>query len=339
MKASVVLIVGIIAAVVIAAVFVVAYNQNIASTSRSASSTQGKLLVVTSIAPIANIIENVGGEQVDILTIVPERRDSHTFKPTVTDQVIIKTRADLVIINGLGLETSIEEAANQSENPKLRLLKLGDRTITREQWEFDNSFPESNGVPNPHLWLNVQYAMKYAELVRDELSMSDPANAEYYDSNTDLYLERLALLDEAIIEAVSTIPEQNRKLVTYHDSFPYFAKRYGFKVVAALQPAHFGEPTEAEIAAIIAQIKAEGVPAIFASEVFPNGVTQEIARDADVEIIRTLRDDVLPGALGASQRTYVGMMVANVRTMVSALGGDVTALEEIDASNTFQQKT
>ena len=105
--------------------------------------------------------------------------------------------------------------------------------------------------------------------------------------------------------------------------------------LAALQPSHFGEPTEAELAGIIAQIKAENVPAIFASEVFPNGVTDEIADGAGVQVVRTIRDDVLPGSVNASQHTYVGMMLANARTIVTALGGDATSLEEIDASNTF----
>jgi ABC-type Zn uptake system ZnuABC Zn-binding protein ZnuA len=329
---------GIAAAVLIASALLIAYNQNLEVVNRAESS-QTKPIVVTSIAPIANIIKNVGGDRIDIISIVPSSEDSHTFIPSVTDEVIIKTKADLVIINGLGLETAIEAAAKQSENSQLRLLKLGDRTVSREQWEFDNSFPESGGIANPHLWLNVQYAMKYAELVRDELSLADPENAEYYDANTELYLAQLRQLDDTIMTAVATIPEENRKLVTYHDSFPYFAKRYGFEVVAALQPAHFGEPTESEIAGIVAQIRTENVPAIFASEVFPNGVTQRIAEEANVEVVRTLRDDVLPGEIGASQNTYVGMMVSNVRTTVAALGGDPTALEEIDPSNTFQKWT
>jgi ABC-type Zn uptake system ZnuABC Zn-binding protein ZnuA len=333
-KLQSVALIAVAVAIIAGVVLMVAYNQFVVNTSTPIATGDDKLLVITSVAPISNIIENIGGSNIDILQVVPDSQDSHTFKLSVTDSVIVKTRADIVIINGLYLEDTIEQAALEAENPDLRLLKLADNTITRDQWAFDHSFPEEQGKPNPHLWLNVQYAMKYAQLIRDELSLADPDNAQYYDANANKYLAKLEQLDKAILQSVQTIPEQNRKLITYHDSFPYFAERYGFKVIAALQPAHFGEPTDAEITAIIAQIKQENVPAIFASEVFPNDVTQRLADEADVEVVRTLRDDSLPGNLGASQHTYVGMMAANVRTMVAALGGDPTSLEEIDPSNT-----
>ena len=324
-------------AVVSAAIFAVVNARPFDISPTSFASNKRDPLVVTSFAPIANLVENVGGDRIEILRIIPDSEASHTFKLSVTDGIIIKTRADIVIINGLGLDDSIEDAARESTNPKLKLLKLADSVITRDEWIFDNSFPEEKGNPNPHLWLNVEYAIKYAELVRDELSMVDPENAEYYDSNADRYLQLLPQLDTAIAHSVQTIPPENRKLVSYHDSLPYFAKRYGLEVVAALQPADFGEPTKDEITAIIHQINAEKVPAIFASEVFPNDITERIASEAHVEVVRTLRDDSLPGQLNASQHTYVGMMVANLRTIVTALGGDASGLEDIDPGNTYQR--
>src|SRR5437867_8942700 len=319
--------------IVSAAIFAVVNARPLDISSTSFASDKRDPLVVTSFAPIANIVEDVGGDRIEILRIIPDSEASHTFKLSVTDGIIIKTRADIVIINGLGLE----DAARESTNPKLKLLKLADSVITRDEWIFDNSFPEEKGNPNPLLWLNVEYATKYTELVRDELSMVDPENAEYYDSNADRYLQLLRQLYTAIAHSVQTIPLENRKLVSYHDSLPYFAKRYGLEVVAALQPADFGEPTKDEITAIIHQINAEKVPAIFASEVFPNDVTERIASEAHVEVVRTLRDDSLPGQLNDFQHTYVGMMVANVRTIVTALGGDASGLEDIDPGNTYQR--
>jgi ABC-type Zn uptake system ZnuABC Zn-binding protein ZnuA len=327
-----------IGAVVVGAIgLVAAYNQLvIAPTPPSlATGKESPLIVATSVAPIANIIKNVGGDKVQILQFIPDGIDSHTFKLSATDGVIVKTKANIVVINGLNLEVAIEEAAIQSQNSKLTTIKLADKTISHDEWIFDNSFPEENGNPNPHLWLNVVYAEKYAEIIRDGLSTVDPENAEYYDLNTDRYLDRLHQLDAAIMDSIQTIPPENRKLVTYHDSWPYFAKHYGLEVVIALQPANFKEPTQEEIAQIIAQTQNERVPAIFASEVFPNDVTEQIASEAHVEVVRTLRDDALPGEPDASQHTYVGMMVANVRTMVSALGGDPSALEEIDPGDTY----
>ena len=138
---------------------------------------------------------------------------------------------------------------------------------------------------------------------------------------------------------VATIPEQNRKLLTYHDSFAYFAPRYGLTVIGAIQPSDFAEPTAKEVAALIEQIKGEGVPAIFGSEVFPSKVLEQIGREAGVEYIDTLRDDDLPGAPDAPEHSYIGMLREDVATITAALGGDPSGLEAVDPSNTFQPLT
>jgi ABC-type Zn uptake system ZnuABC Zn-binding protein ZnuA len=293
------------------------------------------LLVVTSIAPLENIIKNVGGDRVEILRLVSEGRDSHTFHLSVTQRVIVSANADIVIVNGLGLETSIESAAAEAENKNLRLLRLADSTISRDEWIFDFSFPEEGGNPNPHLWPDVKYTMRYAELVRDELSAADPYNADYYAENAERYLALLRQLDSAIAGSTQTIPPENRKLLTYHDSWPYFAKRYGLEVVGAVQPTDFGKPTEEEISMIVEQIRDEDVPAIFESEVFPTSVINRIASEANVEVVGVLRDDDLPGSTDSPEHTYVGMMVADVSVMVTALGGDASLLDQIDPENTF----
>lgn len=293
-----------------------------------------KLNVVTSVAPITNIVRNVGGDRIELTGIVPEGVNSHTFELTPSDAVVVRD-ADLVIINGLHLEVDFERVVDAAGNPNLQLLKLADNTITSDQWVFDFSFPEEEGDPNPHLWLNVAHAMKYAELVRDKLIEMDPANRDYYSSNADRYLALLQQLDQGIMQAVQTVPPDNRKLVTYHDSWAYFAPRYGMTVIGAVQPSDFGEPTPQEVARIIDQIRAEGVPAIFASEVFPSKVVDQIAREANAQIVETLRDDDLPGEPGDPENTYVGMMVANMNTMLTSLGGNTDALEGIDPSNTY----
>lgn len=327
-----VLVIAAIAIAAAAAAIVFAYY----ATSISEPRPLGRnLIVVTSVAALENIIRNVGGDRVDILRIVPEGEDSHTFNLSVTQRVIISTNADIVIVNGLGLETSIENAVVGSENKNLRLLRLAESTISREEWMFDFSFPEE-GNPNPHLWLDVRHTMRYAELVRDELSEADPNNAGYYAENTERYLALLRQLDGVVAESIQTIPPENRKLLTYHDSWPYFAKRYGLEVIGAVQPANFGEPTEEEISMIVQQIREEKVPAIFESEVFPSDVIERIASEAGVDVVEALRDDTLPGDISSPEHTYVGMMVNNVSTMVTALEGDASALEDIDPRNTFQ---
>ncbi len=290
-----------------------------------------RLVVITSVAPITNIVKNVGCDRINLVGIVPEGIDSHTFEPTPSDAIMIRN-ADLVIINGLNLEISFERIteAARIDRPNIQLLKLADNTITYEQWIFDFSFPKEKGDPNPHLWLNVTYVIRYVELIRDKLIELDPVNTDHYASNADLYISKLSKLDTGIMESAQTIPPQNRKLLTYHDSWAYFAKRYGMTVIGAVQPSDFGEPTPQEVAKIIEQIKKENVPAIFASEVFPSKVMEQIARETNVKIVETLADDVLPGKLEDPNHTYIGMMIENMRNMIIPLGGNIDALQEID---------
>ncbi len=328
-------IVGISAAVAIIVGIAIGVSLYAAAGSDTVSATpaDSRLKVVTSIAPITNIVRNIGGDRIQLTGIVPEGVNSHTFELTPSNAVVVG-EADLVIINGLHLETDFERVVESSGRQDLQLLRLADNTVTREQWVFDFSFPEG-GDPNPHLWLNVAHAMKYAQLVRDKLIEMDPENASYYSSNADRYLALLQKLDQGIMQSVQTIPEESRKLVTYHDSWAYFAPRYGMTVVGAVQPSDFGEPTPQEVARIIDQVRAEKVPAIFASEVFPSKVVDQIAREANVQIVETLRDDDLPGEPGSSENTYVGMMLSNMRAMIPALGGNVDALKGIEPGNTY----
>jgi ABC-type Zn uptake system ZnuABC Zn-binding protein ZnuA len=292
--------------------------------------------VVTSVSPITNIIKNVGGNKINLIGLVPEGVNSHTFELKPSD-VIKVNNADLVVIDGLGLETNVEDIAEEarSKNTQLQVLKLGDNTITSDQWVFDFSFPEKEGDPNPHLWLNVAYAMKFANLTRDKLIEMDPQNAQYFSTNTDRYISLLKNLDKGIMQALHTVPPENRKLLTYHDSWAYFALRYNMTVIGAVQPSDFGEPTTQEVARIIDQIRSEKVPAIFASEVFPRGVVDQIAKEGNVTIVGTLSDDDLPGNPGNPEHSYVGMMLVNMENMLVPLGGNITALNSVDPKDTY----
>lgn len=299
----------------------------------TAQAASGKRLnVLTTVAPLTNIVKNVGGPQIDIHGLIPGGMDSHTFEPVPSDVKFIAA-ADLIVLNGLELEVPTERLAIANKKPDARILKLGDNTIAPQDYVFDRSFPESEGHPNPHLWMNPLYAARYAEWVRDALAELDPEHAARYQERTQRYTERLRALDKAIATAVPTIPAANRKLLTYHDSFAYFAPRYGLTVIGAIEPASFSEPSPKEVAQVIKQLREEKVPAIFGSEVFPSKVLDQIAREAGVQFIETLRDDDLPGTPGAPEHSYIGMMLENVRTMVTALGGKADALQGIDPAD------
>ncbi|MCC7369757.1 MAG: zinc ABC transporter substrate-binding protein [Chloroflexi bacterium] len=296
---------------------------------------QSKLKVVSTVAPITNIVQNVGGSRIELEGIIAPGVDSHTFEPAPSDARKLAS-ADLIFVNGLALEGTTIELAQANLKSGAKIVELGPQTITREQWVFDFSFPEEHGDPNPHVWMNPLYALRFAELVRDALSERDAANADYYRQNVELFRARITELDTAIKATVATIPEQNRKLLTYHDSFAYFAPRYGFQVIGAIQPSDFAEPSPREVAALIDQIRETGVPSIFGSEVFPSPVLEQIGRETGVRYYDSLRDDDPPGAPGDPENTYIGMLKFDVQLMAEALGGDPSPLNNLDPTNTYQ---
>jgi ABC-type Zn uptake system ZnuABC Zn-binding protein ZnuA len=302
-----------------------------------ASSIAASLRVVTTVAPITDIVRQVGGAAIEVHGLVPDGVNSHTFQPTPRD-VRYLANADVVILNGLQLEVPTEKLLRSTRRPDVTILKLGDQTIAQADWVFDFSFPKSQSHPNPHLWLNVIYAMRYAELIRDQLRALDPAHAATYDANTKRYLHQLSALDGCIASAIASIPPGRRKLLTYHDSWPYFARRYDMTVIGAIQPSNFSEPSAREMARIIRQIQQAQVPAIFGSEVFKSSILEKIASETRVRYVDTLRDDVLPGEPGHPEHSYVGMMHANVRAMVHALGGDAATFENCTAALVVKQQ-
>jgi ABC-type Zn uptake system ZnuABC Zn-binding protein ZnuA len=137
-------------------------------------------------------------------------------------------------------------------------------------------------------------------------------------------------LDAAMTTAAQTVPEASRKLLTYHDAYAYFALRYDFEVVGAIQPSSFEEPSPKEIADLIDQVKTLGVKAVFGSEVFPSPVLAQIGDETGVRYIDVLRDDDLLGEPGDAQHSWADLMKFNFTTMVEALGGDASALEAVD---------
>jgi ABC-type Zn uptake system ZnuABC Zn-binding protein ZnuA len=290
------------------------------------------LKVATTVSPITNIIYNIGGSRIDLNGIIPEGTDSHTFEPAPSDAKIF-SQADVIFVNGLHLEDPTLHLAQANLKSGAEIIQLGSLTVTPDQYIYDFSFPKANGNPNPHLWMNPMNARRYAEIVRDTLVRRDPSNAVYYRQNFDAFSSRIDALDQAIRTAINSIPPANRKLLTYHDSFAYFASRYGMQVIGAIQPADFAEPAARDVAQIIQQIKQEKIPAIFGSEVFPSPVLNQIAKEAGAAYVDTLRDDDLPGNPGDANHSYLGIMVVDVTTMTRALGGDPSKIANFDMAN------
>jgi ABC-type Zn uptake system ZnuABC Zn-binding protein ZnuA len=295
------------------------------STSTAGSTTD--LQVVTTVAPITSIAANIIGDRAEIVGIVPEGTNSHTFEPPPSAAEVMTT-ADIVFINGLQLEEPTKELANANVGDGVKIVELGDETISPDQYKYDFSFPEDGGKPNPHLWTDPTLVKVYADIIRDNMVELDPDGADVYDANHDEFAAMVDEFDAAIKESFATIPEEQRKLVTYHDAYAYFADTYGWNVIGAVQPADFGDPTPKDVADLISQIEAEDVQAVFGSEVFPSPVLEQIANETGAEYVDDLRDDDLPGAPGEEDHSWLGLMKFNFITMTEALGGDASALKD-----------
>lgn len=293
----------------------------------------GPLSIATTVAPITSIVANIAGNtDSTIVGIVPEGTNSHTFEPKPSDAVVLE-QADVIFINGLVLEEPTKDLALANLKDGAMICELGTAILPESDYIYDFSFPLEGGKPNPHLWTNPPMAKAYAQVVRDVLSRRDPDNAVTYATNFDAFAAKVDALDVAMTSAVATIPAVQRKLVTYHDAYAYFAKHYGFTVIGALQPSSFDEPTPKEIAGLIDQITAEGVTAIFGSEVFPSPVLEQIGAETGVRYVDVLRDDDLIGAPGDPEHSWLGLMRFNFATMVDALGGDSSVLKTVDVSD------
>ncbi|MFN3980711.1 MAG: metal ABC transporter substrate-binding protein [Caldilinea sp.] len=291
-----------------------------------------KLRIVSTVSPITNVVYNIAGDRAEIVGIVPEGVNSHTYEPAPSDARQL-ANADLIFINGLKLEEPTLKLAQANAKADAEIVPLGDLTITPDDYVFDFSFPEAEGSPNPHLWPNPFHTLNYARIIRDKLSERDPQHVDEYAANYARFEERIQALDEAIKATVASIPVENRKLLTYHDSWAYFAPVYGMTVIGAIQPSDFAEPSVRELVEIIEQLKAERVPAIFGSEVFPSPVLEQIARETGAAYVDDLRDDDLPGEPGDDNHSYFGLMAENLRIMAEALGGDPSIMAAFDTRN------
>jgi ABC-type Zn uptake system ZnuABC Zn-binding protein ZnuA len=294
-----------------------------------------KLDVATTVAPISSIARNVGGDRIRLRGIIPDATNSHTFEPAPSDAQTL-AKADLIVANGLHLEQPTVEMADASKAAGTPIKLLADETIDRSQWLFDFSFPESAGDPNPHLWMDVEYAIRYADLLRQWFSSADPGNEATYRANADAFTARLRQLDDMIRRGVASVPAADRKLLTYHDSWAYWAREYGFTVIGAVQASDFSDPSPQEVARLIGQIRAEHVPAVFGSEVFPSPVLEQIAHESGARFVDQLRDDEPPGEPQSAEHTYLGMLKKDMQVMIGALGGDATIFDPLDVADTWR---
>jgi zinc/manganese transport system substrate-binding protein len=265
--------------------------------------------VVATFSVIGDLVKNVGGDRVEVATIVGADGDTERYDPNPGDALAI-TRAQLILENGLGSEPWLDRLyrSARATAPRVRVSQ-GFDLIAGDRGDFD-----------PHFWHDVSSTMQVVRTIRDTLSGYDPANADVYSANADAYLARLDALDAWVRDRVSALPEERRKLVTSHDTFGYFARSYGFQILGVGLQSFFtdAQPSAQQINRLVQEIRAAGVPAVFVENVTDPRLMQRVAQEAGVRVAPQLYTDAL-GKFDSPASSYVDMVTYNVNTIVTAL--------------------
>lgn len=273
--------------------------------SPSASGTGIRVIATTTV--LADIVRNVGGPCVDVGSIVPAGVGPEDYEPKPEDARHLAD-AKLIVSNGVGLDDFLGKllASNASDAPR---LVLGDGIPTLDV----------GGRPNPHFWLDPSLVRQYfVPAIARELAAVAPACAAAIQARAADYSKQLDDLDAVLVAKVATIPAANRKLVTFHDAFPYFARHFGFELVGVIVANVGQDPTAAALASLVDTVKAAGVRAVFSEAQFSPKLAQTLADEAGV---KTVVSDILTDALGPNGDTYLALMRWDVDRVAGALSG------------------
>jgi ABC-type Zn uptake system ZnuABC Zn-binding protein ZnuA len=274
---------------------------------------------VASISVLADLVSQVGGDRVDVTSLLPPGADPHTFEPRPSDLRTI-SEADAGFLNGLGLEPSSLKVVESNLPDSSPLVKLAEDAVARGYLllhENGSSNDELSGA-NPHLWLSVEAARLYVQAIRDALISADPEGEATYRDNADAFLAQLNDLETYVQEKAGAVPAANRKLVTTHDAFPYLAREVGFEVVAVVTTSPGQEPSAADIAELTGVIRSTGVPAVFREPQLGSeaGVLERAAEDTGVDVCI-----LYSGALDDQVTSYLELMRHNADELARCLAG------------------
>ncbi|TAK20796.1 MAG: metal ABC transporter substrate-binding protein [Chloroflexota bacterium] len=281
------------------------------------------IAVVTTFSILADIARVVGGDRVIVANLVGPGQDTHTFQPSPSDAGAL-ARADLTIEHGLGFDVWLEKLFVASGSRARRIVATAGIEPFRPEHRTDGAaqkVDEHDAEVDPHVWHDPRLVGQIALTIAEALSARDPANAATYRERANRYVTELNQLDAWIVTRVETVPPSRRALVTNHDSLGYFARRYGFRVVATVLggvSTEASEPSAAAVAEVIRDIRSAAVPAIFAENVSNPRILARVAQEAGVRVAPPLYTDALD-APGGRADTYVKMMRYNVDVIVEAL--------------------
>jgi zinc/manganese transport system substrate-binding protein len=264
---------------------------------------------------LSEITQKVGGKNVEVTSLIKPGQDPHEYQLTPGD-LTAATAADLVFLSGKGMESSYLENLRDALPKRVEVLAVGEELPGLGKGAVEEKEGSKQATEDPHWWNSVSEAEKATAIVRDALSRLDPAHTADYQAGAQAYLAELKELDLWAKRKIAELPRDHRKLVTSHDAFQYFAKEYGFQIDSIEGLTTDQEPSVSHVSALIAEIKKQGVKAIFLENTLNPKVSAEITRESGAKIGGTLYADGLGPGEG---ETYAGMIRHNVNTIVDAL--------------------
>ena len=275
--------------------------------AESPPSSESRLTVVATTTVFADIVHNVGGDRVSVGSIIPAGVGPEDYEPKPDDAKQL-AGADLIVSNGVGLDDFLDKLLQASGEEQATRLVLGDGIPTISV----------DGEPNPHFWLDPSLvAGHYVPAIAAALSRLDPAGAQTYAADAASYTTQLEALDAANKAAFARIPAANRKLVTFHDAFPYFAAHYGFELIGVILPNVGQEPSASQLAELVAKVKAAHVKAVFSEAQFNAKLAHTLAEEAGItNVVTTLYNDTVGPP---PSDTYLKMMAWNADQIVQSL--------------------
>jgi ABC-type Zn uptake system ZnuABC Zn-binding protein ZnuA len=279
------------------------------------------LKVIAAETFLADIAQNVAGDRVTVESLMPIGVDPHGFEPTPTDVAKI-TDSNVLIINGGGVEEFMAEVLENAGGQRA-VIEASAGLTQREPREGEHAEEHADAHEHegdPHFWLDPQKVIKYVENIRDGLSAADPAGTATYQANAAAYIAQLKELDRWIADRVAEVPEANRLLVTNHESFGYFADRYGFQIIGTVVPSvsSGSSPSAQQLAELIDHIKATGAKAIFLETGANPQLAEQVAQETGSKVVTNLYSHSITEPSGPAP-TYIEMMKSNTAAIVTAL--------------------
>ncbi len=277
-----------------------------------------QLQVVTSFSILADLVEQVGGERVNVHSFLGPGEEAHHFQPSPSDARLIR-EADLVVANGLGFDDWLVRLSRSVDSKKgLVIVSDGIRPLGLSQKALHRRHGHGHGTSDPHAWQDVGNVRRYVANIANALIVEDPAGAGYYHNNAERYDHLLQELDLDIRTALNAIPKSHRKVVTAHDAFGYFAHAYDVQFMSPVGVADNAEPSAKAVAALIDEIRDYGVNAVFLEDISDPRLLEQISRESGARIGGVLFSDALSDRQGSAP-DYLSMMRHNLNALIKVL--------------------